>query len=497
MTTPGPDERLSAYYDGELSAAERAEVERLLTEREDLRNELGGLADLSHRLQELADDQPEFDLRHQVLRQIENTRRPLLPLAAKPIPLGRQTWMPLLLTACSLMLLTAVMLPLITPSQNSPQIAKSEAAGTPPIESTPAIMLNTAGEQVHFSEQKTTDPVAQDGAGPSVLLAQIEQTRGLKPGEIISRMVDSGDTPMLAEYTVIDVRRSAHDVEVLLQRHGIQPLLPKQEKQGVSTPAENNSEEMLKVYLVDAESHSLNTAFQEFGGLTQVVSANLEPLPVTSRFGLAAAEPSRSAEAEASLPTSPPLPSRDRKAITTTPESKDSLMTDDMPSSKKLDLSLESRGSRGEAISNPGVASSATKLKMGSVSAPAKAGIATSAVVLGNAVAVENGEAVYAELQYMLKQPPQAAGDRRLIVKDRAPPASNAPQSQLDSLSIPNAKANDVYWGSHSPPSQQSARNRQRAFLVLRSTSSQNLPAQSSQPQPMPESQPPPPPTQE
>ena len=123
MTTHGPDDRLSAFYDGELSAAERAEVERLLNERLDLQAELNGLSDLSQRLSELADEVPEFDLRPQLLQQIANTRRLASPTLASNPSGGRRRWMPLLLTACSLSLLVAALLPLLTKTDQSSMVA--------------------------------------------------------------------------------------------------------------------------------------------------------------------------------------------------------------------------------------------------------------------------------------------------------------------------------------------------------------------------------------
>ncbi len=70
MNSHGHDERLSAFYDGELPAVERAEVERLLSERPELRAELAGMTDLSQRLTELADDGIDFDLRAGVMEAI-------------------------------------------------------------------------------------------------------------------------------------------------------------------------------------------------------------------------------------------------------------------------------------------------------------------------------------------------------------------------------------------------------------------------------------------
>lgn len=519
MTTPGPDERLSAYFDGELSAVERAEVERLLTERSDLQHELNGMADLSLRLNDLAEDLPDFDLRPRVMAQITRTRRSDLPKSSRTSSLSRQRWMPLFLSVCSLVLLAAVMWPLLPMSDSLPQLAQHDAAGktlsTPnfaivkaPVVSQESelaahelgivstndnsvVDASVAHETWNYTADQTVSP---DGKGPSVLLAQIEKSRGLKAGEIVSRMIESGDTPMLAEYTVVDVRRSAQDVEVLLKQNGIQPLVaPASDSRDASRSSVATTDEAapLRVYLLDAETTSLNTAIFECKGLQEVVATKVENCAPSSETVLPFADMKASSK-----------PSFSRQ--------------DDIAPSAPADSSSESRnGSRAASPASPTdrtaehttekgkrsayAASKANesprRVKESSESAvalshlpPSTSSVSpTTASIAGNSLVVENGVEVYAALQNIMNQTKQASQANQ---HPQASPADVNPDSvvesrskdNINSLIRPESRGQTMDWGSLTSPQQQKQMNlgRQRAFLVLRSQAQPATPAEST-----------------
>ena len=317
MTAHSPDDRLSAFYDGELSAAERAEVERLVAAQPGLRAELNTLTGLSQRLSDLADDLPEVDLRPRVMQRIAASR----PAAVSSDAPTRRRWMPLALLVCSLTLLFAAVLPLLPLSNNTElvvdngprvltldELAQSmkDASATPganadiPGESfashdSPAMATLSSPEEAGLGGARgalSDRSENVDGTGPSELLARIERRRDLKPGDIVSQMIEGGDVPMIADYTVIDVRRSARDVEFLLQKHSIVPLLASDRRKTsestggserqATTPAPS---EIIKVYLVDAETASLNTAMFECERLQEVVALNYLPLGLDEAGG--------------------------------------------------------------------------------------------------------------------------------------------------------------------------------------------------------------------
>ncbi len=76
MTSPLPDELISAYLDGELNASERARVEEALRKDADLRRMCDELRALGSTLQSMPVADPSEDLAERVLRQAE--RRMLL-----------------------------------------------------------------------------------------------------------------------------------------------------------------------------------------------------------------------------------------------------------------------------------------------------------------------------------------------------------------------------------------------------------------------------------
>lgn len=508
MTTPGPDERLSAYFDGELSAVERADVERLLTERSDLQNELNGLADLSLRLNDLAEDLPDFDLRSRVLSQIGNSRRNMLPLASRTSSTHRRSWMPLFLSVSSLALLAAVMWPLLLTSDNMPQLAQQDAANAKLSISQPASMKATvaAGEDKliessegrlvatsdHFNLGVATSAVAsQDGKGPSVILAQIEKTRGLKAGEIVSRMIESGDTPMLAEYTVVDVRRTAQDVEILLKEHDIQPLVsPEHEALAARKPtaAKDDAETSLRVYLLDADSVSLNTAIMECQGLQEVVATNVdhyfaapyagantsETAPRYQPYDLAT--PAITSDALVSgVPESEPPHPADESAVPLTSES-----------SRRAGTELHDP----PRPSAPASAPSDQKNGTAETSAPAKS---VSPVIAGNSLVVENSVEVYAELKQVMSLPKLGMQgiDRAQMNSSRPVPSGVVElkvNDDLNAITRPQSRAMPSNLKKQNVQQQQQInRNRQRAFLVLRGQAPSPAPALPPEPpQPVP-----------
>jgi hypothetical protein len=78
-----PDELISAYFDGEVSPVERAEVERLLTGNDDARRELNETAQLSALLHSFPREAAPVDLAANVLRQTN-----LIPLPPLPSPVS-------------------------------------------------------------------------------------------------------------------------------------------------------------------------------------------------------------------------------------------------------------------------------------------------------------------------------------------------------------------------------------------------------------------------
>ena len=85
-----PDELISAYFDGEVSPVERAEVERLLSGNDDARRELNETAQLSALLHSFPREAAPVELAANVLRQTNLIPLPPLPSPTSPTKTSTQ-----------------------------------------------------------------------------------------------------------------------------------------------------------------------------------------------------------------------------------------------------------------------------------------------------------------------------------------------------------------------------------------------------------------------
>ncbi len=337
---------------------ERAEVERLLAESPELRAELAGMTDLSQRFSELADEGIDFDLRAGVMEAIraragretrDEGREPgrgeqngvsghppsanaHLPLSSDQGPGTKNSsphrrWMPLVLMTCSLALLVAAILPL-TMKQDQPLSASNDTIDAPfPMAPGMAATVATDGvfdsgdagpENGPFVAMQTDAPSESDSVGgfgggvaatelPSELLQSLAQKGRLNPGELITQLIEVGGEAMLAEYQVVDVRRSFSEVEVLLKDNGIVPLVPEAEGAESEKTESNSDLEEMRVIVVDADPTPLNEALVQFAASPEnleVMVTNLDAnslLPETQ-------EPLENPFAKAGEMSPPPAP---------------------------------------------------------------------------------------------------------------------------------------------------------------------------------------------
>ncbi len=507
MSAHSPDERLSAFYDGELSAVERAEVERLVNAQPALRAELSTLSGLSQQLSDLANDVPNVDLRPRVMQRIAASR-PVISSSDGP---SRRRWMPLMLMVSSLALLVAAVWPLMS-HLSPPDLIVDHGPRAMTVDDLAIAMKDASvasassakfqGESVASHDSPMMASMAAtdgagfggameaiadssdslDGTGPSELLARIERQRDLKPGDIVSQMVEGGDVPMIAEYTVIDVRRSARDVELLLRKHSIVPLLASDRRENSASMGGREQQDMpplseiLKVYLVDAESASLNTAMIECQNLREVVALNVEPLglfdvgeaPLASVNG-PTTQPVAAADSTPIAPISPSAAMRSAVVAPGSPAAVGEAMSKGGPVARKS-MAVDSQPLTG--------AKNSVDKKVVDV---AREKEKAASVVNGNSFVIENGDEFYSEVMQRQVQSLQNA-DRAYAPKQQqnmeVPEITgrNAPAAQaLEALSTPNQflridgrmggnglTYNNSYYGG---------RSRQRAILVLRSQS--------------------------
>lgn len=590
MSAHDHDEQLSAFYDGELPVEERLEVERLLTANAELRGALNIFTDISHRLSDLADDIPPVDLRDTVLDRIgRSVATASLPVST-PAPVSSAVnkprfWMPLLLASASLVLLVAMVLPLIQSVQdqqilvmNAPESAPAmtmnrEAdrgaidapmaapATTVPMTavSPPALMADALHGQASMKEVHAplvahsiashpadvgastySDSVDQDwtdsrleeaddeGAGPSAFLADLERQRGLKPGEIVSHLIESSEGLWIVEFMVVDIQRGATEFEVLLKQNGIIPIgdatAPGQTESGVAATPDTgfpviaqSPDTPLKAILVDSEINALNSAINDSQKLEEVVNWSLEPLEFSAPEALIAKESAdtpnggitapQSLEAAAiasnrpaAMSSTAPLPPAVGAPLPARIDPADrSIATDNTPDDPASEKTSQSRGPMeeaplaGDASRHAGRSSKAKAMAdrrrpgdFSSETDQASRRPRGKGSINGNSLELPHGVEIVAELQQLQLAPEQLQhrmalrGDvfrnrGQALLPHEPQPSDNKLQSSNNPVfriqspdSISRNQAN-VFNYSNPPLTLLNTRSRQRALLVLRS----------------------------
>lgn len=544
MNSHGHDERLSAFYDGELPAVERAEVERLLTERPELRAELAGMTDLSQRLTELADDGIDFDLRAGVMEAIraragrepeaENDRslgatapvaeaatltpspggrgelngtsgHPPSAISHPPLtndqrpstkaPITQRRWMPLVLMTCSLALLVAAILPLTmkpdqllvatsdTPHSMAP-VAAATAATDGVFEQVDAGAENGPSVAMQAAAPAESDIVGGFGGAvaakesPSQLLQSLADKGRLNPGELITQLIEIGGQAMLAEYQVVDVRRSFSQVEVLLKDNGIVPLDSAVERGEVDSADTKNSPVEMQVIVVEAESTPLNVALDQFDAFPEnevVMVANLDsttlqeaqdPGPLKDALAKAGdlplPAPAAAPMAEAAGASQPDVRASKMAPRSAMPEK---LMTE------KMKPDMKSAAPAGavlpKSLANAGAPSASKKHESLDAAEPP--------VVMGNSIVLRNADEVYPALEVAARNsynsyqntPNQVAGvNRRAGSRAAVQDLVQQPASPVDVFSQNGqnpSRTPDLQYNQRSMN-----RMRQLAILVLR-----------------------------
>ena len=80
------------------------------------------------------------------------------------------------------------------------------------------------------------------------------------PGEIIHHLATQGDEAVIIEYTVVDVRKTAGELEVLLRKQGIQPVT----QASRTAPAKGGESAPMFAIYVEAGDRQLAAALKEF-----------------------------------------------------------------------------------------------------------------------------------------------------------------------------------------------------------------------------------------
>ncbi|MFN0198916.1 MAG: anti-sigma factor family protein, partial [Planctomycetaceae bacterium] len=247
MNVKLPDDWVSAYYDGELSPAEREEADRRLQTSAEARTELEELGRLSQALRSLPAAVAPAELRHAVLQQAERSMLISSPAAdelsphrvvQKPRRTASRRWQSVSVAiAAGVIVTTSLVLWNGIPRQNSEglTIVRNEADTT--VDGTRVAMKHTepatdTSSMASISNFANAVPGTLTGvplegmslSGDASLTQALEdhmlQNTELL-GTIFKYFPSDEEQVAVVEMTVIDVRKSAGMLQVLLSQHEV------------------------------------------------------------------------------------------------------------------------------------------------------------------------------------------------------------------------------------------------------------------------------------
>ena len=126
--------------------------------------------------------------------------------------------------------------------------------GSPP----PSRSLPPAAPAVPAPASPATSRVPDEPVASSMPI--LAPGTNVDPGEIIHHLATQGGEAVIIEYTVVDVRKTAGELEVLLRKQGIQPVT---QTRRLAPSKEGEAAPMFAIY-VEADDKQLAAALKEF-----------------------------------------------------------------------------------------------------------------------------------------------------------------------------------------------------------------------------------------
>ena len=285
MSNPFPPELLSAYLDGELSEHEKLFVEKTLREQPEIQEQLTELRSLSERVQGLPRIGAPESLRDDVLAEISRRKsddQSVTAAAAATEPTNKNlrtlqrsslTW----ISSVVALVIVGVGILLLNQQANSPEVANNQTpmdrvvsfddttdmtgdasgVGTnlESMDFDTSILMSNGSDQISSSSfQLDSNDLRNESLSDSLstssnmaLSMQLAESRQplpklalltdelqeqLKsyeevpvPGEEFTLTATSDGTPVIVDFTVVDVQETLKDVRFLLKKHAAVPLV--------------------------------------------------------------------------------------------------------------------------------------------------------------------------------------------------------------------------------------------------------------------------------
>ncbi|MBX3438945.1 MAG: hypothetical protein KF861_15750 [Planctomycetaceae bacterium] len=240
---PLPKSLLSAHFDGELSAEERAAVRRAVERNPGVKQVLDDFSQISTSLKSLHGSVPSPQLRDAVLARIQPDVQPRSRSPLTRWQRGARRLASGIAVAAAAGVFLVVWLTRPGPIQHpgiaiGPARQMSKERGLPPAGAARAAIAHSSpspgAERRHLSSGLTPAADALGTAGtasmraaalPKAWLAeQYARDQQLpQPGDVINYLEQVAEETVCIPVTVVDVQKAAGHIRMLLLRHGIQP----------------------------------------------------------------------------------------------------------------------------------------------------------------------------------------------------------------------------------------------------------------------------------
>ncbi len=327
-------ELLSAYFDDEVTADERAQVRRVVEQTPSIRNVLDDYAQLSENLKSLRQDVHAPGLREVVMAEIRTEATAVETPAAKS---ASRRW---LMIAGSVMTVAAAGLLLLIWPAGPQMVDRADVATVPAEESSETTDMVLAGNvepPASALAARDSEMIGDDllpGDAPALaearvrvaslsvesLLEQVAKDRHVpKPGDVVKYLVEVADETVWIPLTVVDVQMTADDIQVLLTNHGIESPVELEAIGSSSTDSnvvilvESDWEKVAEV-VADLDSQGYGRSEDVTTSIAmqkvQIAQNRVEPEMRRQRMnaaeGLAASAPAEQPSLSRAVPASPP-----------------------------------------------------------------------------------------------------------------------------------------------------------------------------------------------
>lgn len=211
-------ERLSAYHDSELTAAERLEVEQLLASSAAARRELETLQRVSTLMRQTRRPAAPVGLATSVVAAIDSTTPATSTTTARPLTQTTAAWRKWIagaLVAAALLLVAVV----FNSGNSEPDPGQSQLAqsGTQPGEAQRTSVTPSGSQN---SQDTQVPPVAVAAEGP-VEYEYVADLRKSQPGDLIEAIKKTGSHVSVVHLVVVDLQPGLEKLQVLLAEHNI------------------------------------------------------------------------------------------------------------------------------------------------------------------------------------------------------------------------------------------------------------------------------------